>query len=137
MADRQYDTPKPTKPCRICGREIEWRKKWERDWEQVLYCSDKCKRYTPRSDEQGLEEAIMLLLVQRGRGGTICPSEVAQMVLPALASEAAGKERWRDLLEPVRMAARRLVASGRVEVLQGGKVVDASRAKGAIRVRLA
>jgi hypothetical protein len=29
--------------CASCGREFEWRKKWERDWENVLYCSNKCR----------------------------------------------------------------------------------------------
>ncbi|MEI7944355.1 MAG: DUF2256 domain-containing protein [Actinobacteria bacterium] len=28
-----------------CNRPFEWRKKWERDWEQVKYCSEKCKSH--------------------------------------------------------------------------------------------
>jgi len=31
------------KDCQQCGRPFEWRKKWARDWEQVKYCSEKCK----------------------------------------------------------------------------------------------
>jgi len=34
----------PTKPCTVCGRPIAWRKKWERDWDQVKYCSEACRR---------------------------------------------------------------------------------------------
>ena len=34
----------PTKPCAACQRPFAWRKKWERDWERVLYCSDRCRR---------------------------------------------------------------------------------------------
>jgi len=34
----------PTKTCATCGRPFVWRKKWERDWEQVRYCSDRCRR---------------------------------------------------------------------------------------------
>lgn len=34
----------PTKPCAECGRTITWRKKWERDWESVKYCSEACRR---------------------------------------------------------------------------------------------
>ncbi|NBS54525.1 DUF2256 domain-containing protein [bacterium] len=30
--------------CVHCGRSFAWRKKWERDWEQVKYCSDACRR---------------------------------------------------------------------------------------------
>jgi hypothetical protein len=32
----------PTKPCAHCKREFAWRKKWERDWPRVKYCSKKC-----------------------------------------------------------------------------------------------
>ena len=38
-------------------------------------------------------------------------------------------------MEPTRAAARRLVASGDVEIVQRGRVVDPSTAKGAIRIR--
>jgi len=34
----------PTKVCPVCGRSFTWRKKWERDWETVRYCSEQCKR---------------------------------------------------------------------------------------------
>ncbi|MFM8952940.1 MAG: DUF2256 domain-containing protein [Planctomycetaceae bacterium] len=33
----------PHKPCVVCGRPFAWRKKWERCWEQVRYCSDRCR----------------------------------------------------------------------------------------------
>jgi len=33
----------PSKPCLYCARPFTWRKKWARDWEQVKYCSDKCR----------------------------------------------------------------------------------------------
>jgi len=39
-------------------------------------------------------------------------------------------------MEPARCAARRLVAAGRIEIVQGGRVVDPSTAKGPIRLRL-
>ncbi|MFN3926243.1 MAG: DUF2256 domain-containing protein [Pseudanabaenaceae cyanobacterium] len=34
----------PTKICATCGREFTWRKKWANCWEEVKYCSDKCRR---------------------------------------------------------------------------------------------
>ncbi|MBB6049021.1 DUF2256 domain-containing protein [Armatimonas rosea] len=34
----------PTKVCPTCQRAFTWRKKWERDWESVRYCSDACRR---------------------------------------------------------------------------------------------
>ena len=39
-------------------------------------------------------------------------------------------------MERARMAARRLVAAGVVEITQRGAVVDASAARGPIRIRL-
>jgi len=37
----------PSKVCPACGKPFTWRKKWERDWENVVYCSDKCRRTHP------------------------------------------------------------------------------------------
>jgi hypothetical protein len=34
----------PTKVCPACGRPFAWRKAWARDWERVVYCSDRCRR---------------------------------------------------------------------------------------------
>jgi hypothetical protein len=34
----------PSKICVQCGRPFEWRKKWEKCWDEVKYCSDKCRR---------------------------------------------------------------------------------------------
>jgi hypothetical protein len=34
----------PSKPCAHCGLQFSWRKKWERDWEQVKFCSERCRR---------------------------------------------------------------------------------------------
>ena len=38
----------PQKTCPVCRKSFAWRKKWERDWETVLYCSDKCRAGTPK-----------------------------------------------------------------------------------------
>jgi hypothetical protein len=34
----------PAKQCAHCGLPFTWRKKWTRDWEQVKYCSERCRR---------------------------------------------------------------------------------------------
>lgn len=34
----------PSKTCLACGLPFAWRKKWERDWDNVKYCSDRCRR---------------------------------------------------------------------------------------------
>ncbi len=33
----------PTKTCLVCQRPFTWRKKWETVWEDVKYCSDRCR----------------------------------------------------------------------------------------------
>jgi len=37
----------PAKPCCVCGRPMSWRKKWEKTWEQVKYCSQACRLARP------------------------------------------------------------------------------------------
>jgi len=34
----------PVKICAHCALPFSWRKKWERDWDQVRYCSERCRR---------------------------------------------------------------------------------------------
>ena len=38
----------PTKTCPVCNREFEWRKKWANDWDNVKYCSERCRRHKDR-----------------------------------------------------------------------------------------
>ena len=118
------------KTCAVCGRTIEWRKKWERNWESVRYCSDACRKRRGRPVDEELAAAILTLLDARAAGATICPSEAARLV-----AGNRGTDDWRDLMEPSRAAARRLVAAGDVDIVQGGRVVDPSTAKGPIRIR--
>jgi len=37
----------PTKICPACNRSFTWRKKWEKVWDEVKYCSEKCRRKKP------------------------------------------------------------------------------------------
>jgi len=34
----------PSKVCASCGLPFVWRKKWERDWGAVRFCSDRCRK---------------------------------------------------------------------------------------------
>ena len=106
---------------------MAWRASWAANWDDVRYCSDGCRRRKVRPVDAALEVAIRTMLDGRARGATVCPSEAARSVDP---------ENWKDLMEPARAAARRLVASGVVEITQGGRVVDPSTCKGPIRIRL-
>jgi len=35
----------PVKTCAACGRPMVWRKRWARVWDQVKYCSDRCRMH--------------------------------------------------------------------------------------------
>lgn len=41
----------PQKTCATCGRLFSWRKKWATVWEEVKYCSERCKRERPKLDK--------------------------------------------------------------------------------------
>lgn len=116
---------RPSKPCAQCGRSFAWRKKWERDWDEIKYCGERCRRAGKR-DNGALETAILELLRTRGNGKTICPSE---LLPPAGKQDPAAMER-------VREAARRLAHAGEIQITQGGRVVDPDDFRGPIRLRL-
>jgi hypothetical protein len=82
-----------------------------------------------RTVDERLETTILDLLAQRAATSTICPSDAARAV--------GDEDSWRDLMEPARQAARRLVDRGEVVITQGGHVVDLATATGPIRIRRA
>lgn len=43
MARHRPPSERATKDCVVCGRPFQWRKKWERVWNEVRYCSDRCR----------------------------------------------------------------------------------------------
>lgn len=120
-------SPLPDKICVSCGRSFAWRRKWAKDWENVRYCSNQCRRERRQDRESDLESTMIELLSKRPTGTSICPSEVAR---------ASFAQDWRENMESVRRAARRLVARGRVDILQKGRIVDPDRARGPIRIKL-
>jgi hypothetical protein len=82
---------------------------------------------TPQDVDAKLERTILDLLERRAPTATICPSDAARAV--------GTEDSWRDLMDPARAAAGRLVANGQVEITQGGEVVDLATARGPIRIR--
>jgi hypothetical protein len=121
--------PVDEKTCRSCGRRITWRKKWADDWDQVRFCSTACRRRGVTPEDQALEDAFRELLAARPRTGGVDPADAVARV--GARPDAAVS----DLEEPARRAARRLVAAGEAEIVQGGRVVDPSSAKGPFTVR--
>ncbi|RDC59529.1 hypothetical protein HME9302_00719 [Alteripontixanthobacter maritimus] len=43
----------PEKICATCQLPFAWRKKWAKDWDEVRYCSERCRRN--KSVEAGLQ----------------------------------------------------------------------------------
>jgi hypothetical protein len=35
---------KPIKICAKCARPMEWRKRWAKNWNEVKYCSERCRK---------------------------------------------------------------------------------------------
>ena len=79
------------------------------------------------ASEADAAAAIIRLLETRDSGKTICPSDAARDL---------DDEQFRELMPTVRSAARRLASAGRIDVTQGGAIVDLDNARGAIRLRL-
>ena len=104
---------------------MTWRKSWKRNWDEIKYCSDACRRRKVRKIDQALENKIVEILERKPRGSSICPSEAAKELNPG---------GWKELQEPARCAARRLEARGKIELKQQGQNVNPSTAKGAIRL---
>jgi hypothetical protein len=121
---------------------MAWRRRWADCWDEVRHCSDACRgRRGGGASREAFEAAILALLggpsgddgaSPRGLA-SICPSEAARVVAEGRGLDG---DAWRALMEPTREAGRRLVAEGRLEVTQGGAVVDAATARGPIRYRL-
>ncbi|MBZ6377182.1 DUF2256 domain-containing protein [Pacificimonas flava] len=53
MAKMRRKADLPTKTCPVCDRPFSWRKKWARDWPNVVYCSKACRSKAGRNDEGG------------------------------------------------------------------------------------
>lgn len=119
MKDKLIDT----KICSSCGRTIVYRKKWEKNWAEIKYCSDECRRNKNKFD---FRESILALLIERGALKTICPSEVLP---PDLKKDKV-------MMEHVRRSARLLAAEDKIQITQSGKVVDPTSFKGPIRLKL-
>ncbi|MBC7687034.1 MAG: DUF2256 domain-containing protein [Aquabacterium sp.] len=34
----------PVKICVVCKLPFTWRKKWQKNWDEVKYCSERCRR---------------------------------------------------------------------------------------------
>ncbi len=45
----------PEKTCPACQRPFAWRRKWAKCWDEVKYCSDRCR--SAKGGQKGLRPA--------------------------------------------------------------------------------
>ncbi|PBP16563.1 hypothetical protein BUE80_DR012689 [Diplocarpon rosae] len=153
---------KALKMCATCGRQMSWRKKWEKNWDTIAYCSDSCRKHKvkPRSLDLSFESTILSLLSERraihGPAAVVTCEEAEEQVLrerrPGVAGEAveavvrdapdaAVPEPSRRASSPprtrerCRQAARRLAVRGDIVITQAGKMVEPSFAKGVLELK--
>ncbi|MEQ9442491.1 MAG: DUF2256 domain-containing protein [Cyclobacteriaceae bacterium] len=50
MTKQRKKSDFPTKICPVCQRPFHWRKKWNNVWDEVLYCSEQCRRNKKSSE---------------------------------------------------------------------------------------
>ncbi len=79
---------------------------------------------------ESIRECLVEMLIERGPGRSICPSETAHLLGVRMGC------RWQDLMRPVRTVAAALVEDGVVEATQHEAVVDIRGVRGPVRLRL-
>ncbi|WP_395376005.1 DUF2256 domain-containing protein [Marinicella sp. W31] len=42
----------PSKVCTVCNRPFNWRKKWKHVWQEVKYCSQRCRSNKNNTHDQ-------------------------------------------------------------------------------------
>ncbi len=112
----------PDKICATCGRPFAWRRAWADRWDEVRYCSKGCRRHKPNRTDRALESALLEAATRRRE----VPTDDAAM--------AVGGDEWHGLRERARRAARRLAATGKVDLVQGGRRAEPDT-KGPLSVR--
>lgn len=43
---------KEVKICEFCNKPMEYRKKWRNNWENVKYCSERCRRTSKNKENK-------------------------------------------------------------------------------------
>ena len=111
------------KHCASCGRPFERQKRFEKNWDEVKYCSSKCRREKLERKQNELEEAIINKL---NNVTNICPSQLAKERYP---------ESWKEQMEAIRCACRRLHLNEKIIITQNKKIITTLNFKGPIRIQ--
>ncbi len=62
----------PSKICVTCQRPFTWRKVWERCWDEVMTCSDRCKSERKRL-ARGERKSEHMAALRAGGDGDVVP----------------------------------------------------------------
>ncbi|NJR40050.1 MAG: DUF2256 domain-containing protein [Leptolyngbyaceae cyanobacterium CSU_1_4] len=52
MPRQRLKSDLPSKICLVCQRPFTWRKKWEDCWDEVKYCSERCRRHRAQGSDR-------------------------------------------------------------------------------------
>ncbi|QUJ75086.1 DUF2256 domain-containing protein [Sulfitobacter albidus] len=52
MAKHRKKSDLPSKVCATCGRPFTWRRKWADVWDEVRYCSVRCKNERSKTQDK-------------------------------------------------------------------------------------
>ena len=57
MASSSFRNPHnlPVKTCVVCQRPFTWRKKWEKDWDEITTCSKRCNSERKAANKAALQ----------------------------------------------------------------------------------
>jgi len=116
----------PQKNCSSCGRSFTWRKSFAKNWEDVKYCSNACRKRKLSKIDQQIENSILELLEAETYSNPLSTDQIADFL-------DFGNDK--NLLESIKRAARRLEMKSFVIITQDGKRVDSSTAKGHLQIR--
>ena len=111
------------KHCSSCGRPFEKQKRFEKNWCEIKYCSAKCRKERLETKQVKLEEFILEKLTSVTN---ICPSQIS--------SEFYGKEKMKQMMEPIRCACRRLHLNKKLKITQKKKPISSLNFRGPIRL---
>ena len=100
-----------SKLCKTCGRPFTWRKKWQEVWDEVMYCSDQCRKNKPSAKDREIEKRILELLSSPLHRQGCNASSIA---------ETFTKESNHSPSTRVMNAIRRLASQDKVIVMQRG-----------------
>lgn len=117
-----------SKTCLWCYRPFDFRKKWEKTWEKVKYCSEDC-RANSKNKKKILERDRLISktieMVEERKPKSLCPSEVVRQLF----------EDWKPQMEPVRQVCRLLHLEKKLKITQNRKRVEDLNFKGPIRIQ--